>query len=101
MDQKFQISFHPFDGGTDKYDHLVKWISAPNSEVLNQWLDDNQLTPLLESGPTVMEDYDDINFEDGLDIFIESNGSVRKSPSIRDEDVPEFWKREIEDARSL
>jgi hypothetical protein len=34
----FDVTLNGFDGGTDKTDHLVKWVRAESRSILDQWL---------------------------------------------------------------
>ncbi len=39
----FDVTLKGFEGDSDRTDHLVKWVSAPNREVLNEWLLDSKV----------------------------------------------------------
>lgn len=65
----FDVTLKGFDGGTDKTDHLVKWVRAENRSILDQWL---KLCGIIDSVSDVADieqnAFFDVSFDDGVDV---------------------------------
>jgi hypothetical protein len=72
----FELLLHGFDGGTDETDHLVKWVKAPSLKVLERWLDETCLSAYLQRPPEPMPHYDDLGYEDGIDVVLDLEGKT-------------------------
>lgn len=75
----FDVTLVGYNAETDDTDHLVKWVNAPNEQMVRQWLHDQGLTPFVDSVDHLahMTDFGDIDsmFETGVDIIINEDGS--------------------------
>lgn len=98
----FDVTLKGFNAETDGTDHLVHWVKASSLEVVNRWLEASGLTPHLHTPPYEMTEYSDsgrfpIDYEDGVDIVLDDDGTVRSGPKL-----PENWLEGwIEESRKV
>ena len=77
----FDVTLKGFDGGTDKTDHLVKWIRASNRQILDQWLEKTGIAEVVDDIRDIA-DYA-LCFEEGIDVRLLENFDVANSnPNI-------------------
>jgi ribosome modulation factor len=70
----FDVTLSGFDGsGSPENDALVKWVKAPNREVLDKFLADKGLGKYIES-VDYLENRDDLTVADGVDLRVNAEG---------------------------
>ena len=62
----FDVTLKGFDGGTDKTDHLVKWVRAENRVILDRWLESCGLTDCVRDVTDIA--HHAVSFDAGLDV---------------------------------
>lgn len=89
----FDVTLKGFDGGTDETDDLVKWVSAPNIELVNRYIDATGLREHVRD-VTPFREGDQLTFADGIDIILEDH-SCDHEDEVRIAD--DLWMYSIED----
>ncbi len=68
----FEIILKGYDCNSDSTDHLVKWVLAPSTTVLNQWIEKHNLQNAIKSiGDMGLYAQ---GYSDGIDLVISESG---------------------------
>jgi len=87
----YELTLYGFDGDTDEFDDLVKWVNTPDWPTLDAWIAAAGLYPFVEEVRRIDEIYQPmvLDREAGVDVVL---------GEVNDVDV-EDWKRESMEAR--
>ena len=85
---QFEVTLKGYDGGTDKTDHLVKWVIASSLVALEDWLDKSGLRPHVQ-GYYEMTIDTLLTFDDGIDVYLSPGGEAKLEGKV-DFD-PQTW----------
>lgn len=85
----FDVTLNGFDGGTDKTDHLVKWVLAKDLKTVNDWIDQLGLRPFVRDVQDLGDHAKNYTFADGVDVMLDTVGEPERGDV---EYLPGLWQ---------
>ncbi len=72
----FEVTLRGFTPDSTKTDHLIKWVLAPNLEVLSSWLDSANLKESTQEIRDLGDRAKLYDWDDGVDIKLDEFASA-------------------------